>query len=62
MELEDLKESIEMVRKALFIDEESEAFEKIVERLEGYVIAYNVILASNERLEEENKQLKVGKK
>jgi predicted nuclease with TOPRIM domain len=56
--MEDLKESIEMVRNALFIDEESEAFEKIIERLEGYEIAYNTILASNERLEKENKKLK----
>lgn len=56
--MEDLQQAIETVRNALFIDEESEAFEKIIDRLEGYEIAYNVILQSNERLEKEVEHLK----
>jgi len=55
--MENLKYEIEKVRNALFIEEESDAFEKIIERLEGYEISYGVILNSNERLEKEVNEL-----
>lgn len=49
--LEDLKPAIEKVRLALFIDDdELDLFNKIVDRLEGYEVAYDTLLKENERL------------
>lgn len=61
MNNDDLIGAIDIVRDALMTDEEEEQFQRIIDRLEGYELAYEVILESNERLEKENEQLKTEK-
>ncbi|WCF11396.1 hypothetical protein NDS46_31050 (plasmid) [Paenibacillus thiaminolyticus] len=56
--MEDFKTGIENVRDALIFDEdELEFFNRILARLEGYEMAYKVILLENERLKDENRIL-----
>lgn len=53
-----MKPAIDKVRLALFIDDDDlEQFDKIVDRLEGYEVAYNTLLKENERLKEDNERL-----
>lgn len=54
--MEDLKETIEHLRNELFSDE-IEHFEKVVDRLEGYELAYSVILKENDRLKKQVEKL-----
>lgn len=58
MPIDDLQGAIAVVRDACFYEEELEQFEKIVDRLEGYDLAYGVILKSKEELEEINVVIK----
>ena len=53
MDNNDLEKAIETVRNALFNEHENFAFESILNRLEGYEIAYKTILGSNKRFEED---------
>jgi hypothetical protein len=52
MNVEDLKEFIDDLRSTLF-DNELIKFETIIDRLESYELAYDVLLARAERLEKE---------
>jgi chaperonin cofactor prefoldin len=53
MNNDDLIDAIDIVRDALMTDEEEEQFQRIIDRLEGYELAYEVILSENERLEKQ---------
>lgn len=58
-----MDETLEQIKKRLsnaedFGDCEKEDIDMIIDRLEGYELAYGVILKSNERLEEVNEMLK----
>jgi hypothetical protein len=53
MENSDLLYAIDIVRDALMTDEEEEQFQRIIDRLDGYELAYSVILNENKRLQEE---------
>jgi hypothetical protein len=53
MENSDLLCAIDIVRDALMTDEEEEQFQRIIDRLDGYELAYSVILNENKRLQEE---------
>jgi hypothetical protein len=56
MDNTDLICAIDIVRDALMTDEEEEQFQRIIDRLEGYELAYSVILAENKRQQEELEQ------
>jgi hypothetical protein len=57
MNNDDLIDAIDIVRDALMTDEEEEQFQRIIDRLEGYELAYEIVLSENERLTDELNQL-----
>lgn len=56
MDNSDLICAIDIVRDTLMLEEEEEQFQRIIDRLKGYEISYNVLLQKVERYE---KALKV---
>jgi GTP-binding protein EngB required for normal cell division len=52
MNNDDLIDAIDIVRDALMTNEEEEQFQRIIDRLEGYEIAYKVLLSKIDRYED----------
>lgn len=54
--MEDLKGIIEYINN-LLVEDEQVQFRKLIDRLEGYELAYEVVVESNEQLSKKNEKL-----